>query len=76
MTASVVMGLWSGKGKKMPRPIKVRDSYQGDVTYLSRLSQAVNKDDRMNEPWRKMVKRKINDLIVALMNSDGQGKRG
>ncbi len=58
----------------MPRPVKVRDSYQQDVTYLSRLLQSVEKDGRLKKPWQNMIKRKISDLIVVLQNSDG--KRG
>lgn len=52
----------------MPRPVKVRITYQADVTYLSRLMTAIEKDDKLTDAWKRLIKRKIGDVILLLMN--------
>lgn len=60
--------------KAMPRVVSVRRTYQSDVAYLSRLAQAVEKDTRRKEKWRKKVIKYCNEIMMELINADfGKG---
>lgn len=52
----------------MPRDVKIRDSYQADVAYLSRLARAVEKDGKLSEPGKKRIVGQINSLMMLLLN--------
>lgn len=52
----------------MPRDVKIRDSYQADVAYLSRLARAVEKDTKLAETKRKAINDKINGLMMLLLD--------
>lgn len=52
----------------MPRDVKIRDSYQADVAYLSRLARAVEKDSKMSDVMRRNITEKINALMMLLLN--------
>jgi len=52
----------------MPRDVKIRDSYQADVAYLSRLARAVEKDGKLKKSDKNMINSKINGLMMLLLN--------
>ncbi len=52
----------------MPRDVKIRDSYQADVAYLSRLARAVEKDRKIVDAERKKLLNTINGLMMSLLN--------
>lgn len=56
----------------MARPVRVRESYTGDRSRLSRLEIAVEKDPRLNGEQRSGVTELIHKLISALMDLDSK----
>ncbi len=52
----------------MPRDVKIRDSYQADVAYLSRLARAVEKDEKIGHGEKKRILMAINALMMMLLN--------
>ena len=52
----------------MSRPIQVRASYTADASFLSRLLQAVEIDDRKDSKWRKEVITHLQRLIVLFVS--------
>lgn len=53
----------------MPRVVHIRDSYAGDVARLARLAEAVGKDIKRPEEWRREVQRKVSDLMMILIQT-------
>jgi hypothetical protein len=53
----------------MAQPVKVRVSYRDDAAYLLRLEEAVGKDDRQPEDWRKETCKTLRDLSVRLLQA-------
>ncbi len=52
----------------MPRDVKIRDSYQADVAYLSRLARALEKDGKIIDGEKKRLLNTINGLMMSLLN--------
>lgn len=69
----------------MPKPVAIRVSYRSDAAFLLRLVEAIDKDVRRPEPWRRQVKdlalrfvRKLlsaEQLSVAVVNKDVSRRR-
>ena len=52
----------------MARPVAVRVSYRTDAAYLLRLEEAIEKDARQPESWRKNAKdlaRKLSQMLLG-----------
>ncbi len=62
------------KEEMMPRTVQIRKSYATDVAYLSRLAQAVEKDPRRSEGWKRHVIVLCNRMMMALLNGSYRGK--
>jgi len=61
----------------MPRGIGARtDNYAADVTYLSRMRQAVAKDMEIPEPKRLSLDEKLTVLIQDLLSAHMPVKNG
>ena len=57
----------------MPRPVKMRVSYGPDAAYLLRLEDAVGKDGRRSDAWRKKVLRHLHAAATLFLQADAQG---
>lgn len=55
----------------MARPVRVRKSYTGDRSRLSRLEEAVEKDSRLPDEKKAEALGLIRQLVVLLMEIDG-----
>ena len=53
----------------MGRDVKVRASYQMDAAYLTRLSRAVEIDERQTVTWRRSIIARLNELIVEFLKT-------
>ncbi len=51
----------------MPRKVKIRTSYAADAAYLSRLLEAVEKDDKRTPAWKKRAIVHIQGLIGVMI---------
>lgn len=51
----------------MGRDVKIRESYQSDAAYLTRLARAVQKDPKRGVPWKKSVIELLNQLAVLFL---------
>ena len=59
----------------MPRPVAVRVSYRTDAAYLLRLEEAIEKDARQSEDWRKKAKdlaRKLSQMLLTAVQGKGR----
>jgi len=55
----------------MGRKVQIRVSYQQDAGYLTRLSQAVEMDEKRPLKWRREVIMRINEIIVMFLRDAG-----
>lgn len=58
----------------MGRDVKIRDSYQGDAAYLTRLSRAVEKDPRRTADWKREVIEHLNSLTMMFLQDSQSHK--
>jgi hypothetical protein len=56
----------------MARPVRVRKSYTGDRSRLSRLELAVEKDPRLSLDQRQALSEQIRKLVGLLMELDSK----
>lgn len=59
----------------MARPVVIRVSYNADVSYLLRLSEACGRDTRQSEAWRREEVR-LNRLYVQHIMKAAQDPAG
>lgn len=63
----------------MPRPVVIRVSYNADVAYLLRLSEACGRDSRQPEAWKRREVRLnrlyVQHLMKAVQDSAGGPKK-
>jgi hypothetical protein len=57
----------------MARAPKQRVSYNGDASFLTRLSMAVERDETRPAEWRKTVLALIQPLVTELMSAPEPG---
>lgn len=56
----------------MARPVRIRRSYTGDRSRLSRLEMAVEKDPRLSDGQKTEVSEHIRKLVTLLMELDSK----
>jgi hypothetical protein len=61
---------WDEKRETMGRAVKIRKSYTGDRTFLSRLENAIERDTRLSPDERSGARQTIQQLISCLMELD------
>lgn len=54
----------------MPRPIEIRPSYRNDIAFLTRLSQAVEKDKVQPASIQREIQTQLSNLIESLNRAD------
>lgn len=54
----------------MPRPIEIRPSYRNDIAFLTRLSQAVEKDKAQPASIQREIQTQLSNLIESLNRAD------
>ena len=54
----------------MAAPIKIRPSYASDCTFLGRLTQAVEKDNRITLETKKKALMLLGNLRIVLVDAD------
>lgn len=50
----------------MPRKVQVRASYQNDLGFLARLSQAVERDERLGADEKREIISPLNSAALAI----------
>ena len=55
----------------MAQPVKIRAAYREDAAHLLRLEEAIAKDGRQSEDWRKQTCQTLRDLSVRLLQAKG-----
>lgn len=53
----------------MARPVSVRKNYNLEFTRLNRLREAIEKDTRYPDAWRRKCKALIHQLMTALLEA-------
>jgi hypothetical protein len=56
----------------MARPVEIRASYDNDMSYLTRLSRAVEKDDTQTIEWKRECTHYINTIIVKFAEANNR----
>lgn len=56
----------------MAPPIKIRPSYASDATWVGRLRQAVEIDNRVCIETRRTILRQLGALSISLVNADSE----
>ncbi len=54
----------------MPQPVKVRVSFQQDMSFLMRLKVAIEKDDKRSPAWKKRVLPAIDGLRELFLEAE------
>lgn len=54
----------------MSRPVAIRVSYRSDAAFLLRLGEAIGKDEKQSELWRKQAKELALKLTRKLLSAD------
>ena len=54
----------------MSRPVAIRANYRTDAAFLLRLEEAVEKDPRQSESWKKKTRRLVRGLTQQLLTAE------
>ena len=54
----------------MPRPVAIRVSYRDDAAYMLRLEEAVSRDTRRTDAWRRKVLGLLHEVAMVFLQAD------
>ena len=55
----------------MSRDVQIRDSYQNDAAFLTRLSRAIEKDPKKGLEWKREIIAHLNKVIIMMLSPAG-----